>query len=123
MYARFKDNLRAADSAEMGLLSSKNHSVKHLLCVIDVFTKYAWIKSLKDKEAKTFLNGFIEIVNKSNRKPNQLWIDQEREFFNNIIQKRSDHNDILMYSTHNEGKSVVAKKFIIKNKVYRTNDG
>ena len=41
VYARFKDNIWAADFAEMGLLFSKNWGVKHLLCVIDVFTKYS----------------------------------------------------------------------------------
>ena len=44
-YARFKDNIWA-DLAEMGLLSSKNKNVKYLLCVIDIFTKYAWVKPL-----------------------------------------------------------------------------
>ena len=41
-----------------------------------VFTKYAWVKSLKDKKDKTILNAFIKIVNESNRKPNKLWVDQ-----------------------------------------------
>ena len=48
VYARFKDNSWAADLAEMGSMSSKNQDVKYLLCVIDVFTKYTWIKPLKD---------------------------------------------------------------------------
>ena len=46
----------------MGSLSSKNRSVKYLFFVIDIFTKYAWIKPLKNKKAKTVLNGFIEIM-------------------------------------------------------------
>ena len=52
----------------MGSLSLKNKNVKYLLCVIDVFT-----------------NAFIEIVHKSNRKPNKLWVDQGREFYNKIM--------------------------------------
>ena len=48
VYARFKDNIWAADSAEMESLSSKNKNVKYLLCAIDVFTKYVWVKPLKD---------------------------------------------------------------------------
>ena len=48
VYARFKDNSWAADLAEMGSMSSKNQDVKYLWCVIDVFTKYTWIKPLKD---------------------------------------------------------------------------
>ena len=46
-----------------------------LLSVMDVFTKYAWVKPLKDKESKTIHYHFIEIVNESNRKPNKLRID------------------------------------------------
>ena len=49
VYVRFKDNIWAADLAEMGSLSSKNKNVKYLLFVIDVFTKYALVKPLNDK--------------------------------------------------------------------------
>ena len=49
-YARFKDNIWAADFAEMRSLSSKNKNIKYLLCDSDVFTKYALIKPLKDKK-------------------------------------------------------------------------
>ena len=41
IYARFKDNIWAADLAELKQLSYKNRYVKYLLCVIDVCTKYA----------------------------------------------------------------------------------
>ena len=47
VYARFKDNVWAADLAETSSLSSKNRNVKYLLCVINVFTKYGWVKPLK----------------------------------------------------------------------------
>ena len=74
-----------ADLAEMKSLSSKNKNVEYVLCVIDIFTRYAWVKPLKDKKDKTVINAFIEIVNESNRKPNKLWIDQGREFHNKLI--------------------------------------
>ena len=51
----------------MESLSSNNKNVKYLLRAIDVFTKYAWVKPLKDKKDKTVLNAFIEIVNEFNR--------------------------------------------------------
>ena len=76
VFARFKDNIWAADLVEMESLYSGNENVKYLLCVIDVFTKYPWVKPLKDKKGKTDINAFMEIVNESNRKPNKLWIDQ-----------------------------------------------
>ena len=88
----------------MKSLSTNNKNVKYLLCVINVFTKYAWVEPLKDKKSKTVVNAFIEIVNESNRKPNKLWVNQGREFYNKLLQEWLDNNDILMYSTHNEGK-------------------
>ena len=56
----------------MGSLSSKNKNVKWFLCVIDVFSKYACVKPLKDEKIKTVLNVFIEILNEPNCKPNEL---------------------------------------------------
>ena len=44
----------------MGSLSLNNKNAKYLLCVMDVFTKYAWIKPLKDNKGKTVLNGFYQ---------------------------------------------------------------
>ena len=43
-FARFKDNISAADFTEMRLLSFFNQKIKYLLCVIDVFTKYVQVK-------------------------------------------------------------------------------
>ena len=105
----------------MGSLSSKNKNVKSLLCVIDVFTKHAWVKPLKDKKGKTVLNAFIEIVNESNRKPNKLWVDQGREFYNKFMQEWLDNNYILLYFTNNKGKPAISEMFIktVKTKIYK----
>ena len=75
----------------------------------------------KLKKGKAVVNGFIEPVNGSNRKPNKLWVDQGREFYNKLMQKWLDINVFLMYSTHNEGKSVTAERFIksLKTKIYK----
>ena len=89
-----KINIWAADLAEIGSLTSNNRGVKYLLCVIDVFTKYAWVKALKDKKAKAVFNDFIKIVNESKRKPNKLWVDRGREFYNTPMQRWLDDNDI-----------------------------
>ena len=50
-YARFKDNIWAADLAEMRSLSYFNCGVKYLVYVIDIFTKYTWVKHFKDKKS------------------------------------------------------------------------
>ena len=64
----------------MGSFSTFNCGVKHLLCAIDVFTKYVWVKPLKDKKGKTVLHGFIVIVKESKTQRNKLWIVQRKEF-------------------------------------------
>ena len=64
--------------------------------MIDAFTKLEWIKPLKDKKGKTVLNAFIKIANKSNHKPNKLWIDQGRKFYNRFTQKWPETNDLLL---------------------------
>ena len=68
VYARFKENIRAADLAEMGSLSSFNYRVPYFLWNIGVFAKYAWVKPLKDKNYETNFDVFVGIVNKSKRK-------------------------------------------------------
>ena len=72
----------------------------------------AWIKPLKDKNGKIVLNNFIGKGNVSKRKPNKLCVDQGREFHNNLFQKQIDDSHTLMHSTHNEGKSVAAERYI-----------
>ena len=85
-----------------------------------LFSKYAWVVPLKDKKGVTISNAFQSILKKANRKPNKIWVDQGSEFYNKVFKKFLKHNDISMYSTYNEGKSVVAERFIrtLKNKIY-----
>ena len=105
----------------MGSYSSFNGGIKYLLCVIDIFTKDAWVKLLKNKTAKTVLQGFVEILNEPNRNSKKLWIDQGRQFYNSFIQIWLDDNVILMYRVDTEGKSVVVERFIktLRCKIYK----
>ena len=91
------------------------------ICVYCIFTKYAWVKPSKDKKAEVVVHCFIEIVNESKHKSSKLWVDQGRKFYNNLVQKWLDDNDISIYSTHNEDKSVVTERFIrtLKGKIYK----
>ena len=50
VYSSFKDNIWGVDLADMQLLSKYNKAIKFLLCVIDIFSKYAWVVPLKDKK-------------------------------------------------------------------------
>ena len=50
-----------------------------------MYSKYAFIVPLKDKKGISIVNGFNEILKQSNRKPNKIWVDQEGEFYNNVL--------------------------------------
>ena len=113
----FKDNIWGVDLADMQLISKYNKGIRYLLCAIDLFSKYAFVVPLKDKKGVTITSAFQSILDKSNRKPNKIWVDQGSEFYNNNFKKWLRDNDVTMYSTHNEGKSVVAERFIKTLKV------
>ena len=121
VYSQFEDNIWGVDLADTQSLSRKNKGIKYILCAIDLFSKYAFVIPLKDKKGISIVNAFNKIIKQSNRKPNKIWVDQEGEFYNNVFEKWLSDNDIIMYSTYNEGKSVVAERFIrtLKNKLYK----
>ena len=112
VYSQFKDNIWGVDLADMQSLSRKNKGIKYLLRAIDLYSKYAFVIPLKDKKGISIVNAFDKIMKQSNRKPNKIWVDQGGEFYNNIFKKWLSDNDIIIYSTYNEGKSVVAERFI-----------
>ena len=121
VYSTFKDNIWGADLADMQLLSKYNKGIRFLLCVTDIFSKYAWVVPLKDKKDISIVKAFQIILKQSNRKPNKIWVDKWSEFYNAYFKKWLRDNEIVMYSTHNEGKSVVAERFIrtLKSKIYK----
>ena len=85
-----------------------------------MFSKYAWVVPLKDKKGARITNAFQKNLKRSDRKPNKIWVDQGSEFYNNVFENWLKDNDIGMYSTFNEGKYVIAERFIksLKNKIY-----
>ena len=121
VYSQFKDNIWGVDLAKMQSLSRKNKGIKYLLCAIDLYSNYAFVIPLKDKKGISIVNAFNKIIKQSERKPNKKWVDQGGEFYNNDFKKWLSDNDIIMYSTYNESKSVVAERFIrtLKNKLYK----
>ena len=106
----------------MQLISKFNKGFRFLLCVIEIFSKYAWVVPLKDKKCFSIVKAFQKILGKSARKPNKIWVDKESEFYNSsFIKNWLKNNDIEMQSIHNEGKSVVAERFTrtLKTKIYK----
>ena len=105
----------------MQQLQSYNHGFRHILNVIDVFSKFVWSVPIKDKTGKTITNTFQSIFKTSKRKPNKLWVDNGSEFDSNVFKKWLVENEIKMYSTFNAGKAVVIERFnrTLENKMYK----
>ena len=105
----------------MQLISKFNKGFRFLLCINDIFGKYAWVVSLKGKKVVSIVNAFQKILDDSTRKPNKIWVDKGSEFYNSFFKKRLKDNDIEMHSIQNEGKLVVAERFIrtLMTKIYK----
>ena len=73
MYSSFKDNIRSVDLADVQLISKFNKEFRYLLCVIDTYSKYAWVVPLKDKKSVTIVNAFQKILNEDKeQKPSKI---------------------------------------------------
>ena len=105
----------------MQLISKFNKGFRFLLCAIDIDSKFAWVVPLNDKKGVSIVNAFQKFLKVSARKPHKMWVYHGSEFYNSHFKKWLKNNNIEMYSTRNEGKSVIAERFIrtIKNKIYK----
>ena len=120
------DNIWAADLVEMGKFSKWNKGIRYLLMVIDVFSKFGWIRPLKDKRGQTVADAFKDIFAERAkrapaRKPKMLWTDKGSEFFNGIMKDLLSKNGIKLYTTENEEKSSVVERWnrTMKEKLFR----
>ena len=66
----------------MKSISKFNKGVRFLLCVIDIFSKYAWVVPLKDKKGVSIDAAFHSVLKQSNRKRNKIWVDKSSDFYN-----------------------------------------
>ena len=96
----------------MQLISKFNNGICFLLCVVDTFSKYAWVIPLKVKKGITITIAFQKILDESNYKPNKILVGKDREFYNRSIKSLLEKKGKKMYLTHNDGKSVIAERSI-----------
>ena len=89
----------------------------YLLTVIDVFSKYGWIKKKGETETKAFKTIF-----KEERQPQCVWIDKGKEFYNKHLKEFLDKHDITIYSTENKTENVETKQSSRQHKIRRTKE-
>ena len=114
------DDTWGADLAEMGGQSKFNDGVRYLLMVIDVFSKFGWIRVLKNKQGERVAKAFKSIF-KEGRVPEKLWVDKGKEFWNKNVDEILNEFGVERYSTQNEEKVSVVERWnrTIKGKLWK----
>ena len=125
------DDIWTADLVEMQNFSKWNKGIRYLLMVIDVFSKYGWIRALKNKKAETVYEAFRDIITGDsppmtpsylkNRKPKMLWTDKGTEFTGKYFRNYLGIKKIKPYHTENIEKSSVIERWnrTIKEKIWK----
>ena len=107
---RSKDNIWNAD---LIIVSKPDAGYKYILTIMDGYTRYAWTVPLKDKKGETVANAFKDVMKKSNRKPNKLWVDQGKEFYNQHMYNlfKFKNKDVLEKDENGEYKNQIYSVF------------
>ena len=92
-----------------------------MLCVIEIYSKFAWVIPLKDKKGIKITNALQKILDEFNRKPNKIWADKGSQYWKKSMKVWLEKNGIEMYSAHNKRKSVVTERIIriLKTKMFK----
>ena len=130
-----KDDIWSADIIDLPhQYAGRLGLFKYALTVIDLYTRYGWVKPLRNKKGETVVNALKEIFKESGRRPDKLWVDNGKEFYNQHMYKlfrykkddvgQKDENGKYLnkiYSTFNDEKAMVAERFnkTIKNKLFK----
>lgn len=117
-----KDDLWQADLADLKNISQYNNGVKYLMLVVDVFSKYGWIRALKNKTGKEVSEAFESIFKTEKRKPQSLQCDKGKEFVSLLSKKFFKKHKVNFYTTRNpDTKAAVAERFLktIKTRIWR----
>ncbi len=100
------DRVWAVDLAEMQEWKDSNDGERYILCCVDVFSRYAWARPLKNKTAAETLAAFKLILEEAGRKPDRVWSDQGGEF------AKLKSTGVKQYSTYGEAKAATAEAFV-----------
>lgn len=103
----YKNHIWASDLLDVSNMSKYNKNYTFLLIIVDIFSRYAFVKPLKNKGGEEVLKGFKSIK----EYPSSLWVDEGKEFYNKEVKEYCKENNIDMYHTYSGLKSVFAERF------------
>lgn len=100
------------DLADLQSLQSHNDQFRYLMCVIDVFSKYAWVLPIRDKTGHTLTQSLKSVLKSSGRKPLAIQSDKGSEFKNKVVQTFLKKSNIHFFTTENpETKASIVERF------------
>ena len=106
------DHIWTMDLLDIHQLSRQNKNYKYILVVLDIFSRFAWARPLKDKTGLGVEKALQDIITTSGRKPNMIWSDRGTEFYNTFVKNLLQRYEIELYSSYNEPKASIAERFI-----------
>lgn len=120
-YAHFKRYQFQMDLVEIQALSSYNDGVRYLFNVIDIFTRYAFVRPLHDKKAHTVLKAFKSILKEADSIPLMLVIDKGAEFSNKLFENFCGINNIKLVNPEASTHAAFIERFnrTLQNIVYK----
>ena len=107
----YKDECWSIDLIDRTSLSKYNKNYKFIFTIIDNHTKYAWAIPLKDKSGKSTTTAFKSLIEKAKRKPDKIWSDRGKEFYNKTFLIFLKEQNIHIYSTNSDIKAGFVERF------------
>ena len=115
------DYIWQSDLIVQNAIYRQNSHYKYILVCIDVLSRYAWTRPLKNKTGLAVVQAFNSIIQQSGRKPVKIMTDRGGEYYNSHFQDFCARNGILHYSSYSKFKSAIAERFnrTILSKIYK----
>ena len=119
---RYKNEIWCMDLAQVDKLAEFNSGVKYLMIIVDLFSRFVRVGTMRNKNAESAKACFISLCSQKNDLtfPKKLWIDSGKEFLADFKNFCEDAG-ITVYHIHTEKKALYAERYIqsLKNIMYR----
>ena len=112
VYSPLVDAIWTGDLLDIHKYARQNNNYKFILVLVDIFSRYAWARPLKNKSATSSADALEDVFTTSKSTPAKLWTDEGTEFYNNTVNRLLKRRNIELYSTHNDVKASIAERFI-----------
>ena len=117
----YRNHVWGADLVEMIPYANENENFKYILTIVDVYSKFAYAVPLKNKTAESVTNAFKYIIDTTGFKPEFIWTDLGKEFYNSKLDDLRKKHNIGIYSTFGNSKSAIVERFnkTLKSKIWQ----